>query len=141
MAQERLSMRKIKEVLRLKWACGLPNRAVARSCRISPATVSEYVNRAKAAGLSWPLPDGLDNAALYAKLFPAPERPAGRAIPLPDWGTVHAELRRKGVTLQLLWREYRASHPDGYGYSQYCEHYRRWKATLRPTMRQVHQGR
>ena len=75
MAQERLSMRKIKEVLRLKWGCGLPNGAVARSCRISTSTVSEYVTRAKAAGLSWPLPDDLDDAGLVAMLYTTPETP------------------------------------------------------------------
>lgn len=138
MAQERLSVRKIKEVLRLKWACGLPNRAVAASCRISSSSVSEYVARAKAAGLSWPLPDDLDEATLMAKLFPEPQRPADEAIPMPDWSAVHKEMQGKGVTRQLLWQEYRAAKPDGYGYSQFCEYYRRWRAELHPTMRQTH---
>ena len=138
MAQERLSVRKIREVLRLKWACGLSNRAVGASCRISDSSVSEYVGRAKAAGLSWPLPDELDDAALIAKLFPEPVRSADTTIPLPDWSAVHAELKKKGVTRQLLWREYRELHPDGYGYSQFCEYYRRWCAALHPTMRQTH---
>jgi hypothetical protein len=140
MAQERLSVRKIKEVLRLKWACGLPNRAVAASCGISASSVSEYIGRATAAGLSWPLPDGLTDAELKARLFPAPTRDAGVTIPLPDWPSVHAELRRKGVTLLLLWREYREEHPDGYGRSQYCELYRRWRGQLNPTMRQTHEA-
>lgn len=100
MAQERLSMRKIKEVLRLKWACGLPNRAVAASCRISTSSVSDYVSRAKVAGLSWPLPDDLDEAALWARLFPEPVRVAEAPIPVPDWSTLHAELKRKGVTAE-----------------------------------------
>jgi transposase len=133
-----MSVRKIREVLRLKWACGLSNRAVAASCRISSSSVSEYVSRAKAAGLSWPLPDDLDEAALMAKLFPEPQRPTDGAIPVPDWSVVHGELKRKGVTRQLLWQEYREAHPDGYGYSQFCEHYRRWRAQLHPTMRQTH---
>jgi len=141
MAQERLSVRKIKEVLRLKWACGLTNRAVGRSCGISGSTVSDYVNRAKAAGLSWPLPEALADADLWARLFPPPPRPEGVApvIPMPDWPTVHAELGRKGVTRQLLWREYRAAHPDGYSYSGFCEHYRLWRSELAPTMRIAHQ--
>lgn len=140
MAQERLSMRKISEVLRLKWGCGLSNRAVARSCRISTSTVSDYINRARAASLSWPLPEDLTEAALWSRLFPTPERPTGRAVPVPDWTKVRAELSRKGVTLRLLWQEYRAEHPDGYGYSQYCLYYGRWKATLSPTMRQRHEA-
>jgi len=141
MAQERLSVRKIKEVLRLKWACGLTNRAVGRSCGVSSSTVSDYVSRAKAAGLSWPLPDDVGDADLWARLFPTPQRASGTepAISVPDWRAVHAELGRKGVTRQLLWREYRAAHADGYGYSQFCEHYRRWRSELAPTMRIVHQ--
>jgi len=138
MGQKRLSMRKIREVLRLKWGCGLSNEAVARSCGISSSTVSEYVNRAKAAGIGWPLPEGIDEAALLARLFPKPRRPAGDVIPMPDWSRVHKELSGKGVTLQLLWREHRQAEARGYGYSQFCEHYRRWRATLSPTMRQVH---
>lgn len=85
MAQEKLSMRKIREVIRLKEGCGLPNRAVARSCSISTSTVGDYVNRAQAAGLGWSLPDEVDDAALCALLFPDPQRPAGLAVPLPDW--------------------------------------------------------
>jgi transposase len=131
-------MRKIREVLRLKWGCGLANLAVARSCHISSSTVSEYVKRAKASGFCWPLPDDLDDAALYARLYPPAERPADQAIPMPDWAEVHKEMGRKGVTRQLLWQEYRAQHPTGYGYSQFCEHYRRWAAKLHPRMRQTH---
>ena len=140
MAQERLSMRKIKEVLRLKWACGLPNRAVAASCRISTSSVSDYISRAKVAGLSWPLPDDLDEAALRARLFPEPVRVAETVIPVPDWSALNSELKRKGVTRQLLWREYREEHPDGYGYTQFCEHFRRWRSVLNPTMRQTHEA-
>lgn len=141
MAQERLSVRKIKEVLRLKWACGLTNRAIGLSCGVSSSTVSEYVCRAKAAGLSWPLPDDVGDADLWARLFPTPQRASGAEpeIPVPDWLAVHTELGRKGVTRQLLWREYRAAHADGYGYSQFCEHYRHWRSELAPTMRIVHQ--
>jgi transposase len=140
MAQERLSMRKIREVLRLKWACGLPNRAVAASCRVSPSTVSDYIRRATVAGLSWPLPAEMSDAELKGKLFPEPDRVPGESIPMPDWPSMHAELKRKGVTRLLLWREYREANPDGYGLSQFCEHYRRWRAELNPTMRQSHEA-
>ena len=140
MAQERLSMRKIKEVLRLKWSCGLTNLAVAASCRISSSSVSEYVNRAKGAGLSWPLPEDLDDAALWAMLYPAPERPADEPVPEPDWPAIHKELQQKGVTRQLLWKEYRQAHSTGYGYSRFCELYAAWRGQLKPTMRLTHQA-
>jgi transposase len=141
MSQERLSMRKIGEVLRLKEECGLSNRAIARSCRISHSTVSEYLARAERAGLSWPLPATLSEAGLYALLFPekSPAEPsAGK--PLPDWETVRKDLKKRNVTLRLVWDEYRDDHPDGYGYSQFCELYRRYLQKLDPIMRQEHKA-
>lgn len=139
MAQARLSMRKIEETLRLKYGVGLTHRAIAQSCSISAGTVSDYITRAKAAGLSWPLPEGLSREELEALLFPGRAEP-GRAIVQPDWAAVHKELRRKSVTLSLLWVEYRQAHPDGYGYSQFCHHYRRWAKRLNPVMRQSHRA-
>ena len=112
MSQERLSMRKIQEVLRLKWESRLSHRAIASSCGISPGTVSEYVQRAEAAGLTWPLPAELTEEALDERLFPPAAPATGRTIPQPDWGQLHTELRRKSVTLRLLWFEYREAHPD-----------------------------
>jgi transposase len=100
-------------------------------------TVSEYVERARRAGVCWPLPSELDDPALEARLFPA--APVGRERVLPDLGAIHQELKGVGVTLHLLWEEYRQVHGEsGYGYSQYCELYRRWAGQLRPSMRQVH---
>jgi transposase len=141
MSQERLSMRKIGEVLRLKWTCGLSNRAIARSCRISHSTVSEYRARAKQAGLKWPFPETLTEDDLYRLLFPekAPEVPP-HTKPLPDWEVVRKELKKRSVTLRLLWDEYREVHPDGYGYSQYCELYRRYLKKLDPSMRKNHKA-
>jgi transposase len=133
-------MRKIQEVLRLKWESGLSNRAIARSCSISPTTVSEYVRRTQAAGLSWPLPENLDEDQLYRLLFPKPAPPSERVIPEPDWKTIHTELRRKSVTRRLLWLEYREAHPDGYGYSRFCEIYRLWAKKLDPPMRLSHKA-
>jgi transposase len=140
MAQERLTMRKIKEVLRLKWECGQSNRAVARSCSISHTTVGEYLKRAQAAGLSWPLPDDLTEDGLYELLFPKAPSSGRLVIPCPDWSVVHRELRKKSVTLRLLWVEYREAHPDGYGYSQFCALYREWAKHLKPSMRLSHKG-
>jgi len=132
-------MRKIREVLRLRLQCGLSRRQIAASCGIGLGTVYEYVRRARDAGLAWPLPEALDDAALERRLFPAP-KPASAARPLPEWPTLGRELRRKGVTLLLLWYEYRAAHPDGYGYSRFCELYNQWAGTAQPRMRQVHKG-
>lgn len=132
-------MRQIREVLRLKRACGLSDRKAARSLGLSRPAVAEYVRRAEAAGLGWPLPEGLDDAALEARLFPAiPVLDAPR--PLPDWGQIHRELARKGVTLMLLWEEYKAVHPAGLQYSQFCERYRAYARTLDLSMRQVHRA-
>ena len=140
MAQERLTMRKIGEVIRLKWECGLSNRAIARSCSISHSTVGEYLRRAQEAGLSWPLPADLGEDTLFDLLFPRPAPSSSRVIPCPDWSLIHTELRKKGVTLRLLWVEYREAHPDGYGYSQFCALYRQWAKRLKPSMRLSHQG-
>jgi transposase len=141
MAQERLTMRKIAEVLRLKWECHLSNRAIARSRSISHSTVAEYLQRAQEAGLNWPLPVDMGEDTLYELLFPkAPRSPSSRVIPCPDWSWIHTELRKKSVTLRLLWFEYREAHPDGYGYSQFCALYREWSKHLNPSMHLSHKG-
>jgi transposase len=143
MAQDRLSMRKTREILRLKWECKLPHRAVARSCQVGTGTVTDCLQRALRAGLSWPLPDDLGDDELEHRLFPEPRGPASdRAVPrpMPDWGVVHAELRRKGVTRRLLWLEYRERHPKGLGYSQFCEHYASWEGHLKPSLRILHKA-
>ncbi len=140
MSQKRLSMRKIEEILRLKWEQKRSHQEIARSCAISSSTVSEYLSRAKAAGLSWPLPADLKASQLEQLLFPEPRRSSGRPIPQPDWTQVHTELKRKGVTLSLLWVEYRQDHPDGYAYSQFCQKYRLWAKRLKPSMRQTHRA-
>jgi transposase len=140
MAQERLTMRKIGEVLRLKWECGLSNRAIARSCSLSHSTVAEYLRRAQEAGLSWPLPADLGEDRLFELLFPTSVQSGSRVIPTPDWSLIHTELRKKNVTLRLLWIEYREAQPDGYGYSQFCALYRQWAKRLKPSMRLSHKG-
>ena len=138
MPNVRLSMRKTREVLRLHAECRLSGRAIARALNISPATVGDYLARAKLANLTWPLPEELDDERLERLLFPPQsELPAHRAV--PEWPVIHAELRRPGVTLQLLWEEYKASHPkDGYQYSQFCARYREWAKAVDVTMRQQH---
>ncbi len=131
-------MRQIREILRLKHERGLRNRAIARACGVGVGTVSEYVSRARRAGFCWPLPPELDDMALEAQLFPRPAPGQQRAA--PDLAWVHQELKKTGVTLHLLWEEYREVHPQGYGYSQFCELYRRYFRKLKPSMRQQHRA-
>ena len=133
-------MRRIREVLRLKHELRRSHREIAGSLGIANSTVSDYTRRASAAGLSWPLPEGLDDAALEAALFP-PSPPSGVRRPVPDWDRVHRELQRhKGVTLELLWLEYREVHPDGYQYSWFCGRYKAWRKQLDVVMRQVYRA-
>ena len=118
-------MRKIKEVLRLKYEAGLSNRAIARSCNISHKTVREYLKRAEEVGITWPLPEGMDDEALERKLF-TKEQQQSRKVELPDMAWVHRELRKKGVTKQLLWQEFCESSSNPCSYSWFCEAYRKW---------------
>jgi transposase len=132
-------MRQVREVLRLKWECNFSDRKTARSCGISRPTVAEYVKRAEAAGLSWPLPPQWDDCALEARLFPSAAVYVDPR-PLPDYAAIHRELAHKGVTLMLLWEEHKSAHPTGLQYSQFCERYRTYARTLDLSMRQVHRA-
>ena len=130
-------MRKIQEVLRLYFGHSRSKREIARIIGVSPTTVSDYLARAKLAGLSYPLPSELDEPSLERLLFP-PSEPSSVQRPAPDWLRVHNELRGKGVTLELLWQEYKAGQEDGFQYSAFCDHYRRWRQRLSLSMRQTH---
>jgi transposase len=125
-------MRRIKEVLRLKHVQGLPERVIARTVGVSNGAVHNYLRRAAAAGLNWPLPSGMTDEALELLLFPAPQ-PASQSTqrPIPDWSYIDRELRRRNVTRRLLWDEYRATHPDGFGYTWFCTTYEAWRVPLR----------
>lgn len=138
MAAKRLTMRQLREILRLSLECGLPQRAVARAVKAGAGTVSQYLGRAEAAGVGWPIPEELaTDEALEAKVFGVKSAAESGRAPV-DAAWVHGELRRPGVTLSLLWQEYLAANPEGYRYSQFCEHYRLWRKRLTPVMRQVH---
>ena len=133
-------MRKIKEVLRLKWAHKLSNRKIAKSCFISRSTVADYLLRAKLAGLSWPLDPELDDAAIENLLFPVTDKSVPAESRMPDMEYLYRELKRKSVTMQLLWYEYKQANPDGYQYSQFCNLYRQWVKKLDLTLRQEHRA-
>jgi transposase len=128
MSTKRLSMRLYREILRLRHAGGLTQRQIARSLSVGVGTVCECLGRAQKAGLTWPLSADVDEARLAALLSAqhAPKRAAAQRA-LPDLARIHEELRRPGVTLQLLWVEHLRDHPDGYRYTQFCEHYRRFQ--------------
>lgn len=140
MPAKRLSMRKTREILRLHHDRGLSNRAIGRSIAASPATVSDCLLRAKVVGLGWPLAPELDDTALENLLYPVSAAGRGPRTE-PDFEGINKELRRKGVTLQLLWQEYKLDHPDdGYQYSRFCELYKRWRGGLDVVMRQQHRA-
>ena len=131
-------MRKVHEVLRLKHALGMSCRAISAATGIGRSAAAEYIHRAAVIGLTWPLPEGLGDEELERRLFPvagAKGAPPRAAI---DWPKVQGELKRRGVTLLLLWQEYRTDHADGYGYSRYCDLYGDWKKQISATMRQTH---
>jgi len=139
MTAERLSMRKIKELLRLD-AEGRSEREISRSLKVSRSTIQRYRQRAKEAELTWPVPEDLSDSEIEARLFPPPPAP-DQPRPLPAWKGIDQELRRRGVTLQLLWEEYRAAHRDAaYSYSRFCELFGAWKGTLDVVLRQEYKA-
>lgn len=131
-------MRKIREVLRLTHETGLSVREVRAATGVGKTAVADYVTRARAIGITWPVPPDIDDAELERRLFMAPAFRAEPVRPVPDWAKVHEELARRGVTLLLLWEEHRAVCPDGHSYSQFCVLYRAWRRKLSPVMRQTH---
>lgn len=132
-------MRKIREILRLSWQCQLSQNKVHESTGISRASIGEYVRRALAAGLGWPLPEGLDDAALEELLFPSKMKPTFEQA-RPDFELVCREMRRKGASLSVLWQEYKLENPDGLQYSQFCQLYREWRKNIDLVMRQEHRA-
>jgi transposase len=140
-------MRKLKDVLRLRFELDLSHRQIARSCDIGLGTVHDYLQRAEAAGVKWPLPEGWDEQRLEAALFavnqpstpPKAEEDSGKA--LPDFAKIHEQRQRhRHLTLQLLWEEYKQASPDGLGYSRFCELYQRWRGKLDVVLRQEYKA-
>jgi len=136
----RLLMRRIRDLLRLKFDQGLSDRAIATSLGLGKGSIGRYLRRARDAGLSWPLPADLDDDSLELLLFPAPPSLPNEERVVPDWSLIDKEMRKSGVTRQLLWHEYRTQHPEGFSYTWFCTNYDAWKGRVRPTMRQSHVG-
>ena len=136
MPAERLSMRKVREVLRLKHVLGMSYRKISEATGVGKTQAAEYVRRAAAAGMTWPVPPGIEDVELDRRLFPVVDN--GRARPAIDWPAIENELKRRGVTLLLLWQEYLSEQPSGYSYTRFCELHKGWKQTVSATMRQTH---
>src|SRR3954454_19391031 len=140
MPAERIAMRQVREVLRLN-AGGISGNEIARRVGVAPSTVRLSLKRLPAGRAGWPLPVELTDAALEARLFTAAGKKQGhRRRAEPDWAAVHRELKRKHVTLQILWDEYIELQPDGYRYSRFCELYSAWSSRFSVTMRHSRAG-
>jgi len=141
MPTEKLSMRNIKHILRLHYESGLSRRKIAQSVGASYGSVANYLNRAERAGITWPLPDGMDERALARLLFPSQAGNGTKQFAEPDHPHICLELKRKEVTKILLWEEYRQAHPkDGYSYAQFCHRYKTWQGKQARSMRQTHKA-
>jgi len=133
-------MRTIREIMRLHLEHNLSQRAIARACAVSPKTVGYYIEHIQRSGSDWAALRSLDDDALKALLHPEGKQHPVSPKPLPDFDYLHSEMKKKGVTLQLLWEEYRSVHPDGYGRTRFCERYRSHVRTLDPVMRFSHKA-
>ena len=143
MANRRLSVRKTKEILRLKHGCGLSKWEIVRSCNVARSTMADYLMRARTAGVNWPKTAELTETQLEARLFPTEHLPSSVHRPPPDCEYIYNQLRRYrnvNLTLTQLWLEYKEKHPDDYQYTQFCEYYRRWRGKLDYCMRQEHRA-
>ena len=143
MPNRRLSLRKIKEILRLKLECGISEREISRSCQVSRSTVADYLRRAVAANLTWTEASLLPENQIVERLFPTEHVPSSGKRPAPDCEYIYIQLRtyqKFNLTLSQLWIEYKERYPDGYQYTQFCEYYCRWRKKLDYCMRQEHRG-
>ncbi|HYD16299.1 MAG TPA: IS21 family transposase, partial [Hyphomicrobium sp.] len=137
-AKRELTMRQIRQMLRLAHD-GVSTREIGRTLGVARSTIQDNLGRAAAAGLAWPLPGELSDDALEQRLFArAGVRRGFRRRAEPDWASLACELKRPGVNLTVLWEEYREAHPDGYGYSRFCDLWREFERRLSPVMRQHH---
>lgn len=140
MPGERISMRKIKEILRLRYTANLSYTQIAASLKISVGVAHKIIKKAEVLGLSWPISEEIDDGELEQRIYGS-NGGGSKCLRLPDYPNIHQEMRRKGMTLMLLWQEYyQANISNAYGYTQFCCLYKEWKAKLKPSMRQVHKA-
>lgn len=140
MPKQRLRMREIKEILRLRYHLKRSQQDIAHATGVARSTVKDYLSRAKVANMTWPLPDAMDNEQLNALLFPPKTGGHNIRRPVPEWQQIHTELKRKSVTLYILWEEYKRANPDGYQYSWFARLYRDWAKTKDVWMPQHHKA-
>jgi len=139
MATPRTTMRKIREILRLRFAAGLSIRQIRASTKASIGAIQKLLTKAKALELSWPLPDELDDNKLAQLFYHNADTRVLSRFQIPDWSALHQELKRKGMTKQLTWEEYVQQYPSRcYSYSQFCDRYRQWLGQQKRSMRQTH---
>jgi transposase len=139
MPAERVAMRLVREIIRLKFSASVPTREIARRLGLAPSTVRKMLKRFESGGLRWPLPEGMSDEELEAALYVNHHGKCGHRLHgEPDWPAIHKELKRKHVTLLILWDEYIAANPGGYSYSRFCQLFRAFKSKLAPVMRQTH---
>ncbi len=136
--KKELSMRKVREILRLALSCGMGQREISRCCSVSPSTVGNYLFIAQEKNLSYAEISRMSDEQL--RLVFQCKKQGQKSRPQPNWEEIHRELKKKGVTLQLLWQEYKQAHPDGWQSTQFCEHYNRWRGKLDVSMRQSHKA-
>ena len=134
-------MRKIREVLRLRHAAGLSIRQIKASSKLSVGAIQKLLSKADALGLAWPLPPELDDNQLARLFYPGADTRVSGRFQVPDWSVIHQELKRKGMTKQLLWEEYTQQYPNRcYSYSQFCDRYAHWRDLQKRSMRQLHKA-
>ncbi len=141
MATPRTTMRKIREILRLRFAAGLSIRQIRASTKASIGAIQKLLAKARELGLSWPLPDELNDNKLAQLFYPNADTRVSSRFQIPDWSELHQELKRKGMTKQLAWEEYIEHYPNRcYSYSQFCDRYRQWQGQQKRSMRQTHKA-
>jgi len=141
MPTERVSMRKLRDILRLRLQAGLSLRQIKDSQRVSLGAVQKITSQAKAQRLDWPAIEQLDDQQLAQLFYPESDTRSSSDFQCPDWVGAHKELKHKGMTKHLLWEEYTQAYPNrSYSYPQYCFLYQDWVKKQRRSMRQTHQA-
>ncbi len=141
MSAKRITMRQLRELLRLRYEAKLSMRQINASTKISIGKIQSILKQAEQLNLQWPLPDDMDDRELAQKFYPQADTRISKNFQQPDWSVVHQELKKKGLTRQLLWEEYTQQYPNScYSYSQYCDRYEHWRKQQKRSMRQTHRA-